>query len=43
LSRIRNFPSQVPYPGSKRFRTRIHIKEFEVFLTQKIVSKLSEI
>ncbi len=34
-----NFP--ISDPGSKRFRIRI--KKFKYFLTQKIVSKLSEI
>jgi hypothetical protein len=44
-SRIRILPSRIPDPGSKNsgYRIRILVKEFKVFLTQKIVAKLSEI
>ncbi len=40
-SRIRIFPARIQ--GHKDSGSRIRIKEFKYFLTQKIVSKLSEI
>jgi hypothetical protein len=46
--RIRRFPSRIPDPGSKRFRipdpgSGSASEKLSIFLTQKIVSKLSEI
>jgi len=40
---ITNPNFSIPDPGSKRFRIWIRIKIIKVFLTHKIVSKLSEI